>query len=393
MPLNLLAQRTGTLELYMWTSGFYPETEVDFYLNACGPIWDEDKEITTSATLLNSLVNIPEYLGGNNYTSHGNDYDNGWDFVTSTDTPPSPVFAWGLYKVYTYHGDSSYFYLDFRDHRWPEYETPHYGHSTDMWLRYYEDEEEFEYSSHGSFDTLWTTISDGEYLTLWGIKQKGTPSVGNFEDYWFHSLNMTVAGNDHPRIVWGPHPTFSPLSGYKIYRATTYGDEPPPDPGDFSLETTLNSSTYIYEDPDIVVDEDGSNITWYYVKAYYEHPKTHTITYSSATDTVHTDSVEFYKPIVKGKSIKSNYIPKLHQNYPNPFNPTTTISFDLAKESTVHLQIFDIRGKVILTLINKKMDKGTHFVKFNSNGLPSGIYFYRLQTEEFTDIKRMLLLK
>ncbi len=83
----------------------------------------------------------------------------------------------------------------------------------------------------------------------------------------------------------------------------------------------------------------------------------------------------------------------LKQNYPNPFNPTTNISFDLPKESTVQLQIYDIQGKLVSTLVNERMDEGTHSVSYNSSGLPSGVYFYRLQTDEFTDIKRMLLLK
>ena len=392
IPLNLLAQRGGTLELYMFTSGFSPTTEVNFYLDACGPIWDEDKEITTSASLLSSTVNIPEDYGGGFNPGHGDVWDNGWDFVTAQNTYPAPVYAWGLYKVSTSASYYAYFYIDFRDHRWPDYDPPVYGSSVDTWLRYDKDDEEFEYTS--SYTSIgFTSISDGEYLTLWGIKQKGDPSVGNFEDYWTNCLNMTVAGNDHPRIVWGPHPSFSPLTGYKIYRATTWWDDPPPDPGDFSLNATVNSSTYTYEDPDVKLDYYGSNITWYYVKAYYEHPKTHNITYSSATDTVQSDRVDFYKSIGKEKSIISNYYPKLYQNYPNPFNPVTNISFDLPEESSVQIQIYDIQGKLVSTLVNETMDKGNYSVSFNSNQLPSGVYFYRLKTENFTDIKRMLLLK
>ena len=392
IPLNLLAQRGGTLELYMFTSGFSPPTyEVNFYLDACGPIWDEDKDLTTSASLLSSTVNIPEDYGGGFYPSHGDAWDNGWDFVTAQNTYPAPVFAWGLYKISTDESDE-YFYIDFRDTRWPDYDTPVYGAPTDIWLRYDEEDEEFEYTS--SYPSIgFTTINDGEYLTLWGIKQKGNPSVGDFESYWSNCLNMTVAGNDHPRIVWSRHPSFSPLTGYKVYRATTWWDDPPPSSGDFSLQATLNSSTITYEDPDVRVDEDGDNITWYYVKAYYEHYKTHNITYSSATNTVNSDPVEFYKPFVKKEKSVSITDYKLNQNYPNPFNPTTNISFDLPEESSVQLQIYDIQGKLVSTLVNETMDKGNHSVSFNSDGLPSGVYFYRLTTEEYTDIKRMLLLK
>ncbi len=178
IPLNLLAQRGGTLELYMFTSGFSPTTEVNFYLDACGPIWDEDKDLTTSASLLSSTVNIPEQYA---YweTTHGNDWDSGWDFVTARNTYPAPVYAWGLYKVSTSASYYAYFYIDFRDHRWPAYDLPVYGDATDIWLRYDEGDEEFEYTS--SYPSIgFTSISDGEYLALWEIKQKGTPKCWEF---------------------------------------------------------------------------------------------------------------------------------------------------------------------------------------------------------------------
>jgi hypothetical protein len=98
-------------------------------------------------------------------------------------------------------------------------------------------------------------------------------------------------------------------------------------------------------------------------------------------------------PLSEGSMSTKPSVYALKQNYPNPFNPITTISFDLPKESTVQLQIYNLQGKVVSTLVNETMDEGNHNVRFNSSGLPSGVYFYRLQTQEFTDIKRMLLLK
>jgi hypothetical protein len=59
----------------------------------------------------------------------------------------------------------------------------------------------------------------------------------------------------------------------------------------------------------------------------------------------------------------------------------------------VKLEIFDITGKNIRTLINEKMKEGMNEVKFNATGLPSGVYFYRIQTEGFSDVKKMLMIK
>lgn len=84
---------------------------------------------------------------------------------------------------------------------------------------------------------------------------------------------------------------------------------------------------------------------------------------------------------------------QLHQNYPNPFNPVTTISFELARKSRVKLSVFDLNGGKIQTLINGTESAGTHFVRWNAANLPSGVYFYRLQTGHFSAMKKLLLLK
>ncbi len=84
---------------------------------------------------------------------------------------------------------------------------------------------------------------------------------------------------------------------------------------------------------------------------------------------------------------------ELFQNYPNPFNPTTKIKYELANSSNVSLIIFDLQGKEIETLLNKRENAGSHSVEFNALNLPSGIYFYTLKTEKFSETKKMILLK
>lgn len=84
---------------------------------------------------------------------------------------------------------------------------------------------------------------------------------------------------------------------------------------------------------------------------------------------------------------------KLEQNYPNPFNPTTTIKFAVAEKSRVIIKIYNITGEEITTLVNEEKDKGWYEVKFNSTGLSSGIYLYRMQAGNYVSIKKMMLLK
>jgi len=83
----------------------------------------------------------------------------------------------------------------------------------------------------------------------------------------------------------------------------------------------------------------------------------------------------------------------LHQNYPNPFNPSTKISWESTVGSWQTLKIFDMLGHEVQTLANEYKSAGTHDVTFDTSGLPSGIYFYKLQAGNFTETKKMLLLK
>lgn len=83
----------------------------------------------------------------------------------------------------------------------------------------------------------------------------------------------------------------------------------------------------------------------------------------------------------------------LKQNYPNPFNPTTTIGFSIPQFSFVTLKVYNLLGQELVTLVNEQKSPGNYKVEWNANGLPSGMYFYRLTTKDFTQTKKMLLLK
>ena len=83
----------------------------------------------------------------------------------------------------------------------------------------------------------------------------------------------------------------------------------------------------------------------------------------------------------------------LSQNYPNPFNPYTKIKFDITKLSDVKLIVYNILGREVATIVNERLKAGTYEVDFEGRELPSGVYFYRLITDEFVDVKKMVLVK
>ncbi|MBS1494584.1 MAG: T9SS type A sorting domain-containing protein [Bacteroidetes bacterium] len=105
-----------------------------------------------------------------------------------------------------------------------------------------------------------------------------------------------------------------------------------------------------------------------------------TIKYSQTSGVVNTSS-----------NVPSQY--SLGQNYPNPFNPNTKINFSLPKSSFVSLKVFDLSGKEVSGLINENLSAGTYQADFNGANLTSGIYFYTLKTENFSETKKMILIK
>lgn len=97
-----------------------------------------------------------------------------------------------------------------------------------------------------------------------------------------------------------------------------------------------------------------------------------------------------------GIDVADNVTPALftlEQNYPNPFNSTTHIQFQLSKEGNVEINVFDITGRLAATLVNQQLGAGSHTVAFDSKNYASDFYFYQLKTAEFTDVKKMLLIK
>jgi photosystem II stability/assembly factor-like uncharacterized protein len=92
-----------------------------------------------------------------------------------------------------------------------------------------------------------------------------------------------------------------------------------------------------------------------------------------------------------GTSVPNKY--ELFQNYPNPFNPATTIKFQVPNTGFVSLKVFDALGKEIQTLTDQNISAGFYETKFNAENLSSGIYFYKLVTEKFTDVKKMVVVK
>jgi len=92
-----------------------------------------------------------------------------------------------------------------------------------------------------------------------------------------------------------------------------------------------------------------------------------------------------------GNKIPNSF--SLSQNYPNPFNPVTKIKFDIAKSGDVKLIIYSVLGRKITTLVNEQLKPGTYEVEWDASNYPGGVYFYKLITNDYTETRKMVLVK
>ncbi len=100
---------------------------------------------------------------------------------------------------------------------------------------------------------------------------------------------------------------------------------------------------------------------------------------------------QFIRPFVDTAELPKEF--KLYNSYPNPFNSNCIISFDVPVKSKVNLDIYNIMGQRVATPMDKVLEPGNHSVNFDAENLASGVYFYRLRTENFNSVKKMMLLK
>jgi hypothetical protein len=121
--------------------------------------------------------------------------------------------------------------------------------------------------------------------------------------------------------------------------------------------------------------------------------------YGNNSDYIGIDEINIIRSSVGINPINTN-VPdnyKLEQNYPNPFNPTTKIRFEvpLSKggSGVVSLQVFDITGREIATLVNEQLQPGSYSVTFFGSNFSSGVYFYRIQANGYIATKKMLMIK
>ncbi|RPI73148.1 MAG: T9SS C-terminal target domain-containing protein, partial [Ignavibacteriales bacterium] len=172
----------------------------------------------------------------------------------------------------------------------------------------------------------------------------------------------------------------------------------------WSTSTEINNRGFYIERRIIANDLEGD---WNAISFKEGRGTTTEITNYSYTDDVNDLNAEIIKYRLKQTDFDGSYTYsnvatvifsqpkyfKLNQNYPNPFNPITTFEFQIPSKGNVSLKIFDILGNEVATIIDEKLSAGIYKYEWNASGLASGIYIYKLQSGDFVDTKKIILLK
>ena len=199
---------------------------------------------------------------------------------------------------------------------------------------------------------------------------------------WTKTLKITN-NNNRPRLVWAPYWDQNNTYNYKVYRKVeTIPPGRPPAQYQYLTEISGYPKVLSYTDNNFTI---GGNSL---VASYYVVP-TEPGGYAGPSSNIVSSNVLLYKSV--SSEIPEEYF--VNQNYPNPFNPSTKITYSIKEGGLVKLRIFDILGSEVAMLVNEIKESGDHSVEFIASNLPSGVYIYTLQVNEYTKSKKMLLLK
>ncbi|MFC2093100.1 T9SS type A sorting domain-containing protein [Bacteroidota bacterium] len=222
---------------------------------------------------------------------------------------------------------------------------------------------------------VWHDTRDGNYEIYYKRSTDGGVSWGmdkRLTDYIEESLDASVSvSGSVVHVVWEDYRD----GNWEIYykRSTDGGVS-------WGTDTRLTNNSAVSQYPSVAVSGSVVHVVWEDFRD--ENPEI------------------YYKRNPTGNPIGINTIStevptlfSLSQNYPNPFNPTTYIRFDLPKSSSVRLFVFDALGREVSTLINEKLAPGIYEVDWNGSDYPSGVYYYKLMTDNFSETKKMILVK
>ena len=186
--------------------------------------------------------------------------------------------------------------------------------------------------------------------------------------------------NGHPYLSWNPYHTS--ISGYYVHKKLTT-ESGTITTQHFTTSTNWTDNDFTIGNPKFTNDE----------VEYYITAKLSPTQQSLASNHVVKYGTSWIQWKISNQNIDDELTYTLNKNYPNPFNPSTEINYSIADDGFVKIQVFNLLGENIKTLVNEYEFQGNYSVKFISDNLPSGVYIYRMQVNNKIFINKMLLLR
>ncbi len=350
-------------------------------------IWVENNPQNNLVSMTLELVS-PACWNENHYITElfnggtvGDYINNGWlEFLCCWETYPNEyyrTFGLGLYKITAkVNGvEKAHFFIDYRTSDLPGAITG--SCQIDYALDFNVGAGKFYYTN--------TQNEFSGYHAFWDLRPCVELTTNGLEDYWDNCLAVFNNGDDHPKFAWGPYPVNLGIYEYRIYR--NYSG--------WELLATVDEDEFTFVDEVFINPPGGQAGTdvYYYIKgAYIENPPNPIETPASNTVVVNVPGKDIDKKSASNTNVVNNEY-YLSQNYPNPFNPSTIISYSLPVSGQVTLSVFDVLGREIATLINEQKEAGTHNVVFDASNLAGGVYYYKIQSGNYTETRKLILLK
>jgi hypothetical protein len=246
---------------------------------------------------------------------------------------------------------------------------------------------------YGSGSGLWINNVFSRPLTITNNTIAGNSSSGGFSGLYGNGTFPQIRNN----IVWGNTGGVQASNTLTIRYSNVQGGAP--GAGNINADPMFADSNYILQTASPCVDKGDSSTIYNDI----EDPGNPTYAKFPSRGGLRNDMGAYGGPLARiltnqligipgiGSEVPQQFV--LYQNYPNPFNPATKITFDLPQSTNISLKIYNLLGKEIQTLANGFKHAGRYTVDFNSTGLASGVYFYKLEAAEFSLTKKMILAK
>lgn len=334
--------------------------EIFVNIQSVGIHWDKNHNLTT------------QFSGGyNEYNETSSIYNMHLSSACWVTLTYEPYIGLGLYKITVGQTipDFPYvfFYFDWRTsdlppgpHEWDDQRFV-YSYSQNKIYRYNDPNE---------------TSINLQTLTIWDEIENISLDKANLEPLPPEDLTY-VSYQDHPKLLWenSPYPEY--LTHFEIYRNTGTG---------WTKINTQSKNLLYYIDDDINIGQLADCVS------YKVRSLNGTVLSSSYSNSISAGCPNsFWKN--SNNNLENGNSFHLEQNYPNPFNPFTNIKFSIKEDTFVSLKLYNILGKEILTLVEGFKESGIYNIEFDARMLESGMYIYELRTDNYRNVKKLILLR